>query len=346
MPVVKRNLTLTETEQHILLDSCHDETSTKTSRNTPWYHIKLCLPRGVWEIAASRLPTAAKIGNLFSKSVFFFAAVEKKGGVWSRQPRDTSLSSWSFSEISKGLLLLSWTVLWQGFWMRDLVKFTNFASFWPSETIEAMYCWWVERCLVSKPLFARFHCIPMCCRVSSITSISSWNRIQQGTCFLNFLRCHDWFLGSKHDLGADWMEISSKSPAIRLAKTNMAPENRPSSKERSFPTTIFQWRTVSFRGGTRFGSILLGFGSNSVGFIPVDASPNGDFESTSTIQEVFVGRLDFVHHFFVSVILLMVQESGVHQLRLVAYLNIYKVFIHPRGLHTNLLSYFVWRVKV
>ena len=77
----------------------------------------------------------------------------------------------------------------------------------------------------------------------------------------------------------------------------------------------------------------------------MDASPNGDFESTSTIQEVFFGRLDFVHIFFVSVILLMVQESGVHQLRLVAYLIIYKV-LYIQGGCIQLAILFCWRVKV
>ncbi len=32
-----------------------------------------------------------------------------------------------------------------------------------------------------------------------------------------------------------------------LRKTNLAPENRPSQKESSFPTTNFQVRAVSFR---------------------------------------------------------------------------------------------------
>ena len=121
----------------------------------------------------------------------------------------------------------------------------------------------------------------------------------------------------------------------------MAPENRPSSKESSFPTTIFQWRTVSFRGGTRSGSILLGFGSNSVGFIPVDASPNGDFESTSTIQEVFFGRLDFIHHF--SRVSDTIDGSGIRcsPVEVGSLSHYLQGFIHPRWLHTNLLSYFV-----
>ena len=210
------------------------------------------------KLQQAAFPPPQKIGNLFSKSVFFFAAVEKKGGVWSRQPRDTSLSSWSFSEISKGLLLLSWTVLWQGFWMRGLVKFTYFASFWPSETIEAMYCWWVERCLVSKPLFARFHVSQ--CVVGFLPSPVFPLETEYNKGLVFELSPLPWLIFGKQT--RSWSRLDGdiiKSPAIRLAKTNMAPENRPSSKESSFPTTIFQWRTVSFRGGTRFGSILFKF---------------------------------------------------------------------------------------
>ena len=48
-----------------------------------------------------------------------------------------------------------------------------------------------------------------------------------------------------------YFSVSYDQDLYTLPETNITPENRPSRKESSLPTTIFQVQIVSFRDGTR-----------------------------------------------------------------------------------------------